>query len=128
MSSMVGVCTPNPKQRKRQTLENRDVLNKHGQPSSPMMLQTPPKSSTKDEDQPMQRITSTCTSETNPRFQITAYIDSAGKQKRIHVATLTKSGWGNNFEVLGQTIMTYCKQTSQVTKSMVVKFRDALRE
>ena len=142
IGAVVGVCTPNPKARKRLALEAREAK-KHknitasgGQSGVAAAERSPPTTATKSaaqrpaaaDDLPLQRITSTCTAEKNPRFQITAYVSIAGQPKRVHVVTLTKSAWGDMFSEVGAAITKYCKETPGVTMAMALKFKDRLAE
>ena len=74
------------------------------------------------DDLAFDKVFSTCTTEKNPRFQVTArVIDSAGKAHRVHVGTLSKMGYGESFASKGKQLVEFCEKGKTLRQGRAYK-------
>ena len=78
------------------------------------------------DDLEFDKVFSTCTAETNARFQITAHVrDAHGDKHRLHIATLSKKGYGHDFATYGKRLVAYCER-GRCTRRKAVLHKDKI--
>ena len=77
------------------------------------------------DDVPFDTTRFSTTSEENPRFEIRASVQHEGKLKRLHVCTITKRSYGDNFKARCRDLEAFCRKPG-TTKKAVLEHRRSL--
>ena len=123
-SEQVPVATPSARTRKKTALEVRSANKQAKIPPKPKAQPQAPSKPSVD-DLVFKRVCVARTSEDIPRCQVTAYVESDSGDKRIHVLTITESGWSSNFASASDKLAEFCR-TPGCTKNKALSFRKSL--
>jgi len=126
----VPIVTPKPRGRKEEALRVRSTkkMAAAGENSKPVAKivhdKKNPENVSKLDDMPFARIMVSKTTEKNARYEICAAVNLGGKTQRVHVCTLTKSVWGDQYFSKGEELAAFCKSTG-ATKSKALALRNS---
>ena len=123
-SEQVPVATPSARIRKKTALEVRSANKQAKIPPKPKAQPQAPSKPSVD-DLVFKRVCVARTSEDIPRSQVAAYVESDSGDKRIHVLTITESGWSSNFASASDKLAEFCR-TPGCTKNKALSFRKSL--
>ena len=74
------------------------------------------------DDLAFDKVFSTCTTEKNPRFQVTArVIDLTSKAHRVHAGTFSKMGYGESFASKGKQLVEFCEKGKTLRQGRAYK-------
>jgi hypothetical protein len=125
-TTAVPAAVPSGRRRKKQVLESVAAQKQPRKPPARNVAPLADVPATPVDDLFFVKVKHTCTKEVNARFQICAFVDDGGTNRRIHICTLTRFSWGQSFQRDGIKIVKFC-ESEHATKALVLAYKDSMK-